>query len=117
MLPPDLPLDLRLEVLSWLEPREIGRAAAVSRAGRNADRTPLLWFQVYSRLFRHHLPAPPRFRDILRGAATALPRPLPRGKTHWPPVQMDILRKRSQAINAGAVIAMQQHTPQLLKYT
>ena len=73
MLLPDLPLDLRLEVLSWLEPREIGRIATVSRAGRNADRTPLLWFQVYSRLFRHHLPAPPRFRDILRGAATALP--------------------------------------------
>ena len=73
MLPPDLPLDLRLEVLSCLEPRDIGRIAAVSRAGHNADRTRLLWFQVYSRLFRHHLPEPPRFRDILRGAATALP--------------------------------------------
>ena len=68
-----LPLDVLLEVLSCLEPREIGRAAAISRAYHKADRTPLLWFHVYSRLFRHHLPAPPRFRDILRGAATALP--------------------------------------------
>ncbi len=68
-----LPLDVLLEVLSCLEPREIGRAAAISRAYHKADRTPLLWFHVYSRLFRDHLPAPPRFRDIRRGAATALP--------------------------------------------
>ena len=65
--------DVVIEVLSWLEPREIGRAAAISRMYHKADRTPLLWFHVYSRLFRHHLPAPPRFRDIRRGAATALP--------------------------------------------
>ncbi len=65
--------DVVIEVLSWLEPREIGRAAVISPLYHKADRTPLLWFHVYSRLFRHHLPAPPRFRDIQRGAATALP--------------------------------------------
>ena len=68
-----LPLDVQLEVLSCLEPREIGRVAAVSRLCHKADRTPLLWFHVYSRMFRGHLPAPPRFRDIRGGAATALP--------------------------------------------
>jgi hypothetical protein len=64
--------DVVIEVLSWLEPREIGRAAAISRMYHKADRTPLLWFHVYSRLFRHHLPAPP-IRDIQCSAATALP--------------------------------------------
>lgn len=49
--------DVVIEVLSWLEPREIGRAAVISRMYHKADRTPLLWFHVYSRLFRHHLPA------------------------------------------------------------
>ena len=68
-----LPLDVQLEILSCLEPREIGRVAAVSRMCHKADRTPLLWFHVYSRLFRDHLPAPPRFDAIRRGAATALP--------------------------------------------
>ena len=64
--------DVLLEVLGWLEPREIGHAAAISRAYNKADRTPLLWFHVYSRLFRDHLTAPPRFDAIRRGAATAL---------------------------------------------
>ena len=63
--------DVVIEVLSWLEPREIGRAAVISRMYHKADRTPLLWFHVYSRLFRGHLPAPPRFDAIRRGAATA----------------------------------------------